>query len=267
MNDHASEFMRLYVSGMVSLLGVVFIFRGRALCTAKIQFRLELGAAALKDRFRDTLERRDAMEGLSPLPWRIMGSACIGVGALVFFRMLEPMVGYALLCAGLAATMSQIYLSMRNRTPRRAAVLQPRTPASVVPPFWYVAALFASIIPLQTWGVPQLRTGALIVVIASLFVVFVAYRTSSMAALLAGVDPEIEVFVDNRLRWARVSSLLLLAFAISFAFMGAAEAWIDEPSAAYSIPFVTSGTLMFLYGAWWAIVFFRGRMRAPVAAI
>jgi hypothetical protein len=265
MSLNADEFMRWYIGIFLPVMGVLFFFTGRDLCQTKFQFWLELRDPKVNERLRAVLTKRDAMENMQTMPWRIIGVLAVFAGIAVLSKWLSPVVGYALFCLGMTAAMSQIYLSLRNRTERRAAVLAPR--GSAVPPILYAGALLASVLPLATLDQPSLRASALIIALACVGIVFVAYRASSMAALLGGDDPEIELFVDNRLRWARVGSLLLLSFAISFLYTSVAEAATHPVTLLANVASWIATLLFLAFAGWFVSGFVRGRMRAPVAVL
>jgi hypothetical protein len=265
MTLNADEFMRWYIGIFLPVMGIAFFLAGRTLCQTKFQFWLELRDPKVKERLGPVLAKRDAMEDLQTTPWRIIGVFAVLAGIAVLLKWLSPVVGYALFGLGMTAAMSQIYLSLRNRTERRAAVLAPR--GSAVPPALYAAALVASVLPLATIDQPSLRASSVVIALACVGIVFVAYRASSMAALLGGDDPEIELFVDNRLRWSRVASLLLLSFAISFLYTSVAEAAMHPVTLLANIASWIATVLFLAFACWFVNGFVRGRMRAPVAVL
>ena len=258
-----TEFERWYIAGFLTLFGIFMVLKGPAMSACSQFFFLELRDPKLKDRFRRVVDRRYELESDVSWAWRITGVSSIVFGALVYFRVLQPVIGYALLCAGLAIVTSQIYLSMRNRSERRAASLQPRTVTSSVPALWFAGAVVSALLPLLLVGNPDLRISSVIVTLACLVVVVVAVRTSNMAALLAGDDPDVEVYVDNRLRWSRVAGLLVLAFAASYVFiaMGTPALRISPPLLV--VVQIASSVLFFGFMIWSVVMFFRGRMREP----
>ncbi len=260
------EFERWYIGGFLTLFGLCIVWKGAAFNSCSRFFYLELRDARLKDRFAPVVQRRKDLESGNDWAWRVAGLSAVLFGALVIVQVLSPVIGYALLCADLAVVMSQIYLNMRNCSERRAASLQPRTPTSAVPVLWYVGALFAAALALALIVYPNLRAPAVIVAVACVTIVVVAARTSQMAALLAGDDPDIELYVDTRLRWSRVFGLLALAYASSYVFIAMSKPevrtgpWITGVETASSI-------LFFGFGIWAIARYFLERMRVRATTV
>ncbi len=261
------EFERWYVGSFLTLFGLFILWRGEAFSSCSRFFYLEMHDALLKDRFAPVVARRKELESGNDWAWRVAGLSAILFGILVIVRALSPVIGYALLCADLAIVMSQIYLSMRNRSERRAASLQPRSATSSVPVLWYVGALLISLLALTLTGYPNLRVPAIIVAAACITIVVVAARTSQMAALLAGDDPDIELYVDTRLRWSRVSGLLALAYASGYVFIA-----MSKPELRGGPPWVSgvetaSWILFFGFGIWAIARYFVERMRVKATTV
>lgn len=255
------EFERWYVGGFLTLFGLFIVWKGDGFNSCSRLFFFELRDAHLKDRFTRVVERRKGLESGNDWAWRLAGVSASVFGVLVLVRALNPLIGYALLCADLAVVISQIYLSMRNRSERRAASLQPRTPTSTIPLLWYAGGIATTLLALSLVVYPTLRISAVIVGAACLAIVVVAARTAQMAALLAGDDPDVEVYVDNRLRWSRIAGLLILAYASSYVFIAMSTpelrnspGWIGNAEVA--------SWILFLGFAIWAVArFFFERMR------
>ena len=266
MHQWYLEFERWYVGGFLTLFGLVTIWKGAAFSSCRCFFYFERHDARLKARFEPVIERRGELEGDNKWAWRITGASIALVGVLVLLSMLSPVIGYALLCADFAIVTSQIYLSMRNRGERRAASLQPRTPTTAVPALWYAGAVLSALLSLTLVIYPSLRISALIVTASCLTTLVVAMRTAHMAALLAGDDPDIELYVDNRLRWSRVSSLLVLAYAASYVFIA-----MSKPVLRSGPPWIAgvedaSWILFFGFGIWAIARFFLERMRVKATS-
>lgn len=261
------EFERWYVGAFLTLFGLFILWKGAAFNSCSRFFYLELRDTRLKDRFAPVVERRKELERGNDWAWRVAGLSSMLFGLLVIVRALSPVIGYALLCADLAIVMSQIYLNMRNRSERRAASLQPRTATSAVPVLWYVGALISAALPLAFISYPSLRVPAVIVAAACVTIVLVAARTSQMAALLAGDDPDIELYVDTRLRWSRVSGLLALAYAASYVFIA-----FSKPELRNGPPWIAgvetaSWVLFFGFGLWAIVRYFVERMRVKATTV
>ncbi len=256
------EFERWYVGGFLAVFGLFIVWKGATLGSCSHFFCLELRDRTLRERFAPVVERRNLLEGDNGWARRITGLSAVLFGVLVLVRTVNPVIGYALLCAVLAIVTSQIYLSMRNRSEHRAASLQPRTATTSVPALWYAGAVLSAILPLATLGYPNLRISAIIVAIACTAIVIVAARTAKMAALLAGDDPEIEVYVDNRLRWTRVTGLLELAYAASYLFVSMSKPELPAGTPSVTALFVASWVLFFGFAIWAIARYFLQRPRA-----
>lgn len=261
-----TEFERWYIGGFLTVFGLFIMWRGAAFSSCSRFFFFELRDSKLKDRFAPVVERRKELEGDNTFAWRLTGVCAILFGALVLVRIVDPVIGYALLCADLALIMSRIYLGMRNRSEHRAASLQRRTVTSAVPALWYAGAVVSSALPIALIGYPSVRVSAVIVAVACAAIVIVATRTAHMAALLAGEDPDIELYVDSRLRWSRVSGLLTLCFAASYVFIAMSKPELPKTSAWVAGVELVSWILFFGFGVWAVARYFLERMRTKARA-
>lgn len=261
MHQWYLEFERWYVGGFLTLFGLVMAWKGDAFNSCRCFFYFELHDAELKTRFEPVVARRRELEGDNEWAWRVTGASAALFGVLVMLKVLSPVIGYALLCADLAIVTSQIYLSMRNRSERRAASLQPRTPTTAVPALWYAGAGLSALLSLVLVIYPSLRISALIVTAACAAIIVVAMRTAHMAALLAGDDADIELYIDNRLRWSRVSGLLVLAYAASYIFIALSKPVLRSGPSWIGGVEVASWVLFFGFCIWAIARFFTERMR------
>ncbi len=260
------DFERWYVGGFLTLFGLFVAWKGAELGSCSRLFYRELRDPKLKERFVPVVDRRKELEGDNAWARRITGLSATLFGVLVLLRAINPVIGYALICAVLAIVTSQIYLKMRNRSERRAASLQPRTTTSAVPAVWYVGAVLSAILPVTLVGYPNLRISAAIVAVACAAIVAVAARTAKMAALLAGDDPDVELYVDNRLRWTRVTGQLELAYAASYVFIAMSKPALPAGSPAITTLYTASWVLFFGFAIWALARFFFGRIRVNAAA-
>ena len=250
-----------YIGCFLIGFGVLMVWKGQAISSCRRFFYFELRDPQVKDRFSAVVARRNELEGDNTFTWRLTGYCAIFFGALVLFKAINPVIGYALLCADLAVIMASLYSRMRNRGERRAASLNRRSVTTSVPALWFASAIVSSLLPLALWNTPGVRGWALLVTVACLVIVYLAAQTSTMAALLAGDDPDIEVYVDNRLRWSRVVSMLSLAYAVSYVFIAMSTPRISESPPMLAALQIVSSVLVFAFALWTLIVFFRGRYR------
>jgi hypothetical protein len=129
-------------------------------------------------------------------------------------------VPYAALCLALAASELVCYVGMRRATQRRAAALVPRSPLQTFSPLLLgaVSATFVGV--LMMTPVPALRVASVVVAVATLVLVWIAWQIASSRALLVGDDPKVAYAIDQRLRTSRVASLVALACAPAVALVG-----------------------------------------------
>jgi hypothetical protein len=265
--DWHLEFERWYIGAFLTLFGLFIVWKGAAFNSCTRFFYLELRDPRLKDRFAPVVARRRELESGNDWAWRAAGLSATLFGILVLVKALSPVIGYALLCADFAIVMSQIYMNMRNRSERRAASLQPRTSTSAVPVLWYVGALASAALALTLIVYPNLRVPAAIVSAACVAIVVVAARTSKMAALLAGDDPDIELYVDTRLRWSRVSGLLALAYASGYVFIAMSTPELRGGPSWIAGVETASWVLFFGFGIWAVARYFVERMRVKATTV
>ncbi|HYL26379.1 MAG TPA: hypothetical protein VEW74_01025, partial [Candidatus Nitrosotalea sp.] len=113
---------------------------------------------------------------------------------------------------------------------RRVAPRARRTAWQSLPPLALVAATVC-LLGAATFAVyPQFRLGAIIVIVAALALLAVAYRVAIAPALLFGNDAQLEYLVDEHLRFSRAMNLLALACAPPTVLVGLASASLP-PSA------------------------------------
>ncbi len=269
--DFAAEFTRWYIGAFSVFFGIRTLWRGADTFRAGCYFKAEKRDRTLGERFAAVVARREELEGDATPAARMLGVAAVAIGVLVLIQTIVPLVAYALLCVVLAVTMSYVYSQMRNRSERRAASLQPRTATTTVPGIWYAGGILAALLPLAFAIVPSLVqtqpvVPAVIIALACTAIVYTAARLSQMAALLAGDDPEIELYVDDRLRRMRVSSLLMLAYAVSFVFIVFELAPEHRLTGASLAVGASSFVLLAAFSAWLAVKFFFGRMSDKLPA-
>lgn len=146
------------------------------------------------------------------------GGLLVAGAAGTIARAQMPML-YAAMCLGLAAILMFAYFRMRNPQPIRVAVLQARSGAGVIPPFWFAASCGAAVLALVFAGQPAFQMAAILVCASSLLTTFIAWQLTALPARLAGKDIEIERFVDEGLRFRRTAKVLVLAVVQPYFFM------------------------------------------------
>lgn len=180
---------------------------------------------ALRARVVAALEERRRMEPIS-LFTKIFGAVwicgCLAVLAAGFAGAIpraQIPLWYAAICLSLAATTMYAYFQMRNPQPIRVAVLQARSSASVVPPYWFAAACASAALALAFTAQPGVGVAAILVCASSLVTTVIAWQLTGLPARLAGKDIEIERFVDDSLRLRRTAKVLILAIIQPYFFM------------------------------------------------
>ncbi|MDE2481430.1 MAG: hypothetical protein KGN02_04500 [bacterium] len=211
-------FGRWYLGGFLVIFGALLVLRAAQFVALGRYFRRsehtpELDAA---------LARRAELEGISPAVWQIAGVGDLLCGFLVLFGALQGVAGYALGCCFFAATLAWTFVRLRNRGPRRAAVLAPRELRTIVPPLFVVLAAICALVPLVFAPVPIYRIAAVVVTLSTIATIVLAGFAARMPSLLAGDDLDREMLIDGRLRERRVLGLFGVAFAIPFVFLAIA---------------------------------------------
>jgi MFS family permease len=259
---NVDQFSYWYISIFLITLGVAGLIAGRYLGSIKCNFWLELRDPIIGPRLRAVLERRNELEGLGRKPVVIASISYLFFGVLCLLHIVTPAIAYALACADVALMSAWVYARVRNRSQRRAASLAPRRQSSVVPPLAFVGALLAGALPLLFVSDPNLRVAALLVALSSFAIVVSGWSIAGMAAVLVGDDPDLEVYVDERLRRSRVCSLLALAYAVIPVFI-AVVTRDAENLPVYNYAFVVSMVLCVMYVTWFFIDFMQRRTPRP----
>jgi hypothetical protein len=259
---NADQFSYWYISIFLMTFGVAGLVASRYLSSSKCNFWLELRDPIIAPRLRAVLDRRDELEGLGRKPVIVGSISYFLFGLLCLLRIVTPAIAYALACADVALMFAWMYARVRNRSQRRAASLAPRRQISVVPPLAFVGALLAAGVPLLFATDATLRVPALLVSLSSLAIVVSAWSIAGMAAVLVGDDPDLEVYVDERIRRARVCSMLGLAYAVIPVFVAVVTR--DAPNLPmYNYAFAASMTLTLMFFLWFAIDFMQRRTPRP----
>lgn len=259
---NSDQFSYWYISLFLMALGVVGLIAGRTCSSIKCNFWVELRDPVIGPRLRAVLDRRDELEGLGRKPVAIASISYLVFGLLCLLHIVTPAIAYALACADVALMFAWMYARVRNRSQRRAASLSPRRQINVVPPLALVGALLAGALPLLFMTDPNLRVPALLVSISSFVIVLSAWSVAGMAAVLVGDDPDVEVYVDERIRRSRVVSMLALAYAVIPVFIAVVtrDASILP---VYNYAFGASMVLVVMFTTWCLIDFMQRRTPRP----
>ncbi len=236
MNLH--QHLTWFWTGFFAFFGVYLLVWARNFAgpqTANCHVRLASpDADAANERIESAVTRREPAEGRPPRLGLWLGSWSLLLAAVAATGRVEPSLLYALLCLGAAVSIGAAFLRLRNSQPTRVAVLAARSPEGVIPPIWFYVAALSALMLLIYAGSEQYRWSALMVIASSLVTTAIAWRLTTLPALLSGVDVAAEQIVDERLRFHRSSVALFYATVQPFVFVsqtvakgGAAEqaAW------------------------------------------
>jgi hypothetical protein len=259
----AQSFAYWYITLFLLVLGLAATLGFRYLGDLKRTFRYELRDPVAGERLKRVLERRQELEGLGGRQILIGGICYIFFGALCGLRVVTPGVAYALACVDSALVLAVSFSSIRNTSERRAASLSPRTQTTAVPMFGYFGAAVAACLPLTLVANRHIQLAAILVSAASFTILIAAWFSSSMAAILIGDDVDLELYVDERVRRARVCSMLSLAYAVVPVFFAiATPAAMNSPL--YYADVLGSVALAAAYFVWYGIDRWRGRLPRQV---
>ncbi len=210
--------------------------------------------AATEARVDAAIDRRQDAEG-SPAPLRLwIGIPCIALGVVQAFWPEQPQLLYALMCFVLAIANGVAFLRLKNSQPKRVAVLESRTPGSVIPAYWFAAAALSCASMVVFIGENAFAVSALVVFVSASVTALIAWRLTQLPSLLSGVDLPAEQIVDDQLRRVRSSVVLFCVFAQTFALacMATPHAGVSTvQSAVYAwnwFPWIVFGLWV-----WWRI--------------
>lgn len=194
-------------------------FTGRKMLTAGALVLCRSVPSEDRERVEAAVERREALEAL-PNAGPVYGVSGLALAGAVAANVLTPGMGYALFVLVLATALMWMYAHIRRpATAPRAAVLAPRS-AWTAPPLCYAAAV-GTICCLLLGREGHLTLGDVLVIIAACGMFAFALLMGRLPALLTGVDPSAELYVDERLRRKRALAMLYYVCATMFVY----ETW------------------------------------------
>jgi|GEM_PF-1836490 len=215
--DHFSrdQLARIVTAGALLLLGGLEIRRPGCFWGLTMYFkgtRASLNAEQ-RQRLARVLAARESAEGDANLYMRFAGVFTVGMAALVLVPAVPFVLPYALSCLASAAAILVAYLRFARAAERRVAPLVRRTPWQSLPPI-VLAAATVCLLGAATFAIyPQFRLGVIIVIVAAIALLAVAYRVAIAPAILFGDDSQLEYLVDEHLRLSRATNLVSLACA------------------------------------------------------
>jgi hypothetical protein len=173
---------------------------------------------AARERIELAVARREAAEGQPARLGLWMGGWSFLLAAACAASRVQPILLYAVFWLGMALLIAAAFLRLRNSQPTRVAVLTVRSTAAVIPPVWFCAGAACALTLLSGVTDPEYRLPAAIVTSSSLLTALIAWRLTTLPALLSGVDVAAEQIVDDRLRFLRSSVALSFSFVQTLAF-------------------------------------------------
>ncbi|HET7815506.1 MAG TPA: hypothetical protein VFL13_14160 [Candidatus Baltobacteraceae bacterium] len=208
---------------------------------------LRLRDGADRPRVDAAVERRRAVEHISNATGYGAAAFCFVMSAITAVTHVSTGLLYAIFCLGLALTMTALYLQLRNSQPTRIAVLNARTPASVIPVWAFLAAGVSAVCCLLLAAMPHLRVSALVVFASTAVTVFAAWRLTSLPAILQGVDVPVETALDQRLRFHRSAGVFVMGIVQPFVF---ASQSLDDRFPAVWIAYFVTLIPFFAFAVW-----------------
>jgi hypothetical protein len=265
---HAEIWIRWYMTAFFVLFGAYLIWKRACLAQVGPLVQRPPGGPAA-ERFDAAVERREELESIpgEAIGWTTGGSALIAALLCAFTRV-TPTLLYALVCLVLAGSLAAAYFSLRRNGARRVASLQPRRQSAAIPSWLGAAAALGSVLPLMYLDLAPLA--AVVTTAAALTIAIVGVRVAQLPAMLPGDDPEIDAYLDRRLRAVRAVNLIATSTAPPFVFVVFTAALSPQAAFAGWHASATLGAAAFLLVAacagtvWQFVVMRRGPSPADV---
>jgi len=196
---------RVFVAIVMFVLAIVSLFREP---NDDRELRAVEGATMLQRRLGNVYRRRLAGEQRDLASRFALAFVVLFLGIAILLTKVEVSTIYAVLFLGTALVQLRRYL--RRRVPSRtAASLLVRTQISAVPTYAFAIAGIVAFGPLT--DVKDLGWISWAATFSALSIVVLAWKTAASPSRLDGMDPELEIFVDNRMRKMRTLGMLQTA--------------------------------------------------------
>ncbi len=216
-------------------------------------------------RLRAAVARRAQTEQLPSAAIAFTLSGCLFAGAAVLaFTPARLPVVFAVLFAVMAVAFAALFARADRAGSRRVAGLRPRERTAVVPAWLWAFVALTAVTPLAFFDIAALP--AIIVTASSVAVGLIGDRVARLPAILPGVDPAVEAYVDERLRIIRCAAIFGFATVPPYAFAMTALLGAPLPvtwSKGIAVGVAFAG--MMAFNAWFVAVLKRVR-RGPDAA-
>lgn len=200
-------------------------------------------------RLDQAFDRRHEPEGPSRVRALRWGSVSLVVAILAAFTQIQFIVLYSILCLSWAAFSAASYLQLRNVADKRVAILTPRKTTTVIPAYWFAAFAIAGLSLLVYARSPEFTISSIVVCTSTLVTTTVGWRVTQLRAILSGVDLPAEQVVDQRMRFMRSASTLMVASVLPAAFCWQAMAPFDKNSPQFAA-FILSMAVFIGYNLW-----------------
>ncbi len=191
-------------------------------------------------RLHEVLLRRSCLEAMPAAAGVAVATGDAALAVLALVTTIPLALLYAACTVLLAAGLFAGYLRLRRLGGRRVASLQARTPFDVVPPYAYAIALAVAFAPFVALRVAPLA--AVVVTLASLAILAIAWQVASLPALITGDDVPVERFADARIREVRTTNLIGVAAAPVFVFLAFTQGTAAQPAIAVATLAVVMAT-------------------------
>ena len=159
----------------------------------------------------------------------------------------DPTLLYAALCFGTTLGVAAAFLQVRNSQPTRVALLSARYPESVIPSYWFYAAIISALMLLSFAIVGKHAAAADIVMVSALLCIGMAWRLTALPALLSGEDIPAEQVIDDRLRFYRSRAAMMLAVVQTFVFCLLQSGALN---ATQTITYALTGVVYIAFAIW-----------------
>ncbi|GEM_PF-2416739 len=216
--DDFEAWSRWYWVAFFAISGIVLLLGRRRFTPGDLALvRMPVLAPPETERLQAAVARRDALESF-PSAAMATGIALAALIAAVLGALTSAPISllFAMLCLVLAGTVAYGYIRLRRAGTRRVASLRARHQSSAIAPWMMTAAVVAAVSPLVFIDAAPLP--AIVVTAASVAIALVGVRVAQLPALLSGVDPQVEAYLDDRVRALRSVNLVGLATAPAYVF-------------------------------------------------
>ena len=203
------EFLRYFIAAAFFAGGVLFVVFRRFVGTGTFKFPYLKTDVTTRARIDAAAAGRATVERQLPGFWGVAGTALIVLAAIVSLPSIPVVLSVAIAYAALGALgLAGLFLMTRSPA-RRGASLRSRTPWNALPLWLLGVTLLGSLVSLLYFRLEPVA--AIVAFAAELGLIIAAAGIGSIPAVLPGIDPAAEEFVDDRLRGWRVTSILTLA--------------------------------------------------------